>query len=274
MGDDVHHNGILMLSDAVRFLNSMNTPSGHTPTDRMPRRELTFLPDDRTFFLEHPTRADLMTLLAPNAFLGGDVRTPRLRRVVAGPATRAGRATTSVRRCSSWAAPTTPRIATGRGISTGPWCGRARRLRCIWVVGPWSHGALARRRPQARGLRLRRGGFRTLLHGAFRGAVLRLPPLDPRYGRSAAARWRSSPRATTAGMRSAAGRAPGARRMTFYLADGGRLTTEKPAARNSSTGYLSDPGRSRAIPRNSGSRGGPKSIWLPTSGSSRAAGTC
>ena len=68
MGDDVHHNGILMLSDAVRFLNSMNTSSGHTPTDRMPRRELTFSPDDRTFFLEHPTRADLMTLLAPNAF--------------------------------------------------------------------------------------------------------------------------------------------------------------------------------------------------------------
>lgn len=26
MGDDVHHNGVLMLSDAVRFLNSMNTP--------------------------------------------------------------------------------------------------------------------------------------------------------------------------------------------------------------------------------------------------------
>lgn len=38
MGDDVHHNGVLMLSDAVRFLNSMNTPAGHEPTDKMPRR--------------------------------------------------------------------------------------------------------------------------------------------------------------------------------------------------------------------------------------------
>lgn len=37
MGDDVHHNGVLMLSDAVRFLNSMNTPAGHEPTDKMPR---------------------------------------------------------------------------------------------------------------------------------------------------------------------------------------------------------------------------------------------
>lgn len=63
MGDDVHHNGILMLSDAVRFLHSMNTPPEGTP-----RRELTLSPDERTFFLEHPTRADLSKLLAPNAF--------------------------------------------------------------------------------------------------------------------------------------------------------------------------------------------------------------
>ena len=69
MGDDVHHNGVLMLSDAVRFLNSMNTPAGHEPTDKMPRRGLTISPDERTFFLtERPTRADLTKLLAPNAF--------------------------------------------------------------------------------------------------------------------------------------------------------------------------------------------------------------
>ena len=52
--------GVLMLSDAVRFLNSMNTPAGHEPTDKMPRRGLTISPDERTFFLtERPTRADL-----------------------------------------------------------------------------------------------------------------------------------------------------------------------------------------------------------------------
>ena len=69
MGDDVHHNGVLMLSDAVRFLNSMNTPAGHEPTDKMPRRGLTISPDERTFFLtERPTRADLTKLLAPVSY--------------------------------------------------------------------------------------------------------------------------------------------------------------------------------------------------------------
>ena len=43
MGDDVYHNGILMLSDAVRFLHSMNTPPEGTP-----RRELTLSPDEKT----------------------------------------------------------------------------------------------------------------------------------------------------------------------------------------------------------------------------------
>ena len=171
MGDDVHHNGILMLSDAVRFLNSMNTPSGHTPTDRMPRRELTFSPDDRTFFLEHPTRADLTTLLW-------------------------------------WGAPAGPRSATGHGSSAGPGCGRARRLRCIWSWGrgPTGRGAAtaadsgtstsARRLPDAIiwSISRRRSSTATF------GPAIRSIGCRP---------WRSSPRATTAGMRSAAGRLPG-----------------------------------------------------------------
>ncbi|MFR0773701.1 MAG: hypothetical protein ACLSH3_07810 [Alistipes finegoldii] len=45
MGDDVHHNGILMLSDAVRFLHSMNTPPEGTP-----RRELILPTNARSFW--------------------------------------------------------------------------------------------------------------------------------------------------------------------------------------------------------------------------------
>lgn len=36
MGDDVRHNGVLMLTDSYRFLSGMNTPPGHTPTEKMP----------------------------------------------------------------------------------------------------------------------------------------------------------------------------------------------------------------------------------------------
>ena len=68
MGDDVHHNGVLMLTDAVRFLNSMNTPAGHTPCERMPKRSLSMKPDEYTFFREHATLSELTALLAPNAF--------------------------------------------------------------------------------------------------------------------------------------------------------------------------------------------------------------
>lgn len=62
-----------------------------------------------------------------------------------------------------------------------------------------------------------------------RDTVDRLPPVA--VFSSGDDRWHAFGRWTPAG----------ARRMTFYLADGGRLTTEKPAARNSSTSYLSDP---------------------------------
>ncbi|MEI3554621.1 MAG: hypothetical protein V8Q54_08300 [Alistipes senegalensis] len=61
--------------------------------------------------------------------------------------------------------------------------------------------------------------------------------------------------------------------MTFYLADGGRLTTEKPAARNSSTSYLSDPADPVPYLETPG-LGRPKEYMVADHGSSRAARTC
>ena len=239
MGDDVHHNGILMLSDAVRFLNSMNTPPRHTPTDRMPRRELTFAPDERTFFLEHPTRADLTTLLAPNAFweeMSGHSDYDEWWR-----ARDTRRACYNIR----------PAMLVVGGTYDAEDCYGAWNLyRAVvrqssptpvhLVAGPWSHGAW-----QGDGRRLGDFDFGEQASGSYymehfeapffdcylwaRDTIDRLPPVA--VFTSGDDRWHIFDRWTPAE----------ARRMTLYLAAGGRLTTEKPTAKNSSTSYLSDP---------------------------------
>ena len=239
MGDDVHHNGILMLSDAVRFLNSMNTPPGHTPTDRMPRRELTFSPDERTFFLEHPTRADLTTLLAPNAFWEEMSGHPDYDEWWRARDTR--RACYNIR----------PAMLVVGGTYDAEDCYGAWNLyRAVvrqssptpvhLVVGPWSHGAW-----RGDGRRLGDFDFGEQASGSYymehfeapffdcylwaRDTVDRLPPVA--VFTSGDDRWHTFDRWTPAE----------ARRLTLYLAAGGRLTTEKPTAKNSSTSYLSDP---------------------------------
>lgn len=239
MGDDVHHNGILMLSDAVRFLNSMNTPPGHTPTDRMPRRELTFAPDERTFFLEHPTRADLTTLLAPNAFWEEMSGHPDYDEWWRARDTR--RACYNIR----------PAMLVVGGTYDAEDCYGAWNLyRAVvrqssptsvhLVAGPWSHGAW-----QGDGRRLGDFDFGEQASGSYymehfeapffdcylwaRDTVDRLPPVA--VFTSGDDRWHTFDRWTPAE----------ARRMTLYLADGGRLTPEKPTAKKSSTSYLSDP---------------------------------
>ena len=239
MGDDVHHNGILMLSDAVRFLNSMNTPPGHTPTDRMPRRELTFAPDDRTFFLEHPTRADLTKLLAPNAFWEEMSGHPDYDEWWRARDTR--RACYNIR----------PAMLVVGGTYDAEDCYGAWNLyRAVvrqssptpvhLVAGPWSHGAW-----RGDGRRLGDLDFGEQASGTYymehfeapffdcylwaRDTVDRLPPVA--VFTSGDDRWHTFDRWTPAE----------ARRLTLYLAAGGRLTTEKPTAKNSSTSYLSDP---------------------------------
>ena len=239
MGDDVHHNGILMLSDAVRFLNSMNTPPGHTPTDRMPRRELTFAPDERTFFLEHPTRADLTTLLAPNTFWEEMSGHPDYDEWWRARDTR--RACYNIR----------PAMLVVGGTYDAEDCygawnlyramvRQSSRTPVHLVAGPWSHGAW-----RGDGRRLGDFDFGEQASGSYymehfeapffdcylwaRDTVDRLPPVA--VFTSGDDRWHTFDRWTPAE----------ARRMTLYLAAGGRLTTEKPTAKNSSTSYLSDP---------------------------------
>lgn len=239
MGDDVHHNGILMLSDAVRFLNSMNTPPGHIPTDRMPRRELTFSPDERTFFLEHPTRADLTTLLAPNTFWEEMSGHPDYDEWWRARDTR--RACYNIR----------PAMLVVGGTYDAEDCYGAWNLyRAVvrqssrtpvhLVAGPWSHGAW-----RGDGRRLGDFDFGEQASGSYymehfeapffdcylwaRDTVDRLPPVA--VFTSGDDRWHTFDRWTPAE----------ARRLTLYLAAGGRLTTEKPTAKNSSTSYLSDP---------------------------------
>lgn len=239
MGDDVHHNGILMLSDAVRFLNSMNTPLGHTPTDRMPRRELTFAPDERTFFLEHPTRADLTTLLAPNAFWEEMSGHPDYDEWWRARDTR--RACYNIRSAM---------LVVGGTYDAEDCYGAWNLYRAMvrqssptpvhLVAGPWSHGAW-----RGDGRRLGDFDFGEQASGSYymehfeapffdcylwaRDTVDRLPPVA--VFTSGDDRWHTFDRWTPAE----------ARRMTLYLAAGGRLTTEKPTAKNSSTSYLSDP---------------------------------
>ena len=83
MGDDVHHNGVLMLTDSYRFLSGMNTPPGRVPAAKMPSMSRQAEPDERTFFLEHTTLGAYRAA-ETQPLLGGDGRASRLRRVVAG----------------------------------------------------------------------------------------------------------------------------------------------------------------------------------------------
>ena len=234
MGDDVHHNGILMLSDAVRFLHSMNTPPEGTP-----RRELTLSPDERTFFLQHPTRADLTKLLAPNAFWEEMAGHPDYDEWWRARDTR--RACYNIR----------PAMLVVGGTYDAEDCYGAWNLyRAVvrqssptpahLVVGPWAHGAWC-----GDGRKLGGCDFGEEASGSYymenfeapffdcylwaRDTVDRLPPVS--VFSSGDNRWHTFDRWTPAG----------ARRMTLYLADGGRLTEERPTAKNSSTGYLSDP---------------------------------
>lgn len=240
MGDDLHHNGVLMLSDAVRFLNSMNAPAGHTPTETMPRRPLTVTPDERTFFLaEHPARADLTQLLAPNPFweeLAAHADYDEWWRM---RDTR--RACYNIR----------PAVLIVGGTFDAEDCygawnlyksvlRQSARTPLHLVVGPWAHGAW-----RGEGRRLGDFDFGAEASGAYymehfeapffdcylwaRDTVDRLPPVA--VFTSGDGCWHTFDRWTP----------PQARRLTLYLTEGGRLDTQRPAAKSSSTSYTSDP---------------------------------
>lgn len=239
MGDDVHHHGVLMLTDAVRFLNSMNTPAGHTPCEKMPKRPLSMKPDEYSFFMAHPTLSDLTELLAPNAFWeelsahpdydawwqARDTR-PQCRDIV--PAVLVVGGTYDAEDCyGAW---NLYRALAAQSPATP----------LHLVVGPWSHGAW-----RSEGRRLGSFDFGAEASGAYYMEHFELPFFD-HYLRgegdadplpavavfsSGDNRWHSfggwTPRESEP--------------LTLYLQEGGALTAEPPTAAESATSYLSDP---------------------------------
>ncbi len=239
MGDDVCHNGVLMLGDATRFLASMNTPAGHTPTEKMPKFSVKTTPDERTFFLEnYTTRADVLKLLTPNAFWSDMAAHPDYDSWWEARDTR--RACYNLR----------PAVLVVGGAFDAEDCFGAwnlfRAIRqqnastpCHLVVGPWAHGAW-------------RGNGRTL--GAFdfgeeatcsyyvehfeapffdhylKGIGSDSLPVAAIFS-SGDNRWHAFDRWMPREVR----------KTTYYLAEGGRLSDKRPAAKNSATTYISDP---------------------------------
>ena len=68
MGDDAHHNGVLMLCDAFSFLPGMSHKD-HTPATRMPaKRSFDMSPDIYNFFLRAGTLGDMLRMVSPASF--------------------------------------------------------------------------------------------------------------------------------------------------------------------------------------------------------------
>ncbi len=241
MGDDVHHNGVLMLTDSYRFLSSMNTPPGRVPAAKMPSMSRQTQPDERTFFLEHTALAELTGLLKPNPFWEEMSAHPDydawwqerdLRRACYNvqPAVLIVGGTFDAEDCfGAW----NLYRALNRQSPSTP---------CHLVVGPWAHGAW-------------RNGGRTL--GAFDFGsdasweyymehfevpffdhYLRDGNTDEAAPLPAAAvfssgdnRWHTFDRFLPRE----------ARKLTLYLAGGGILDTRRPTAKTSASTYVSDP---------------------------------
>ena len=239
MGDDVRHNGVLMLTDSYRFLSGMNTPPGHTPTEKMPSMSKRTRPDEWTFFREHATLAELTELQRPNPFweelaehssydAWWQARDLRRACYNVQPAVLVVGGTFDAEDCfGAWnlyramvrQSPATP---------------------CHLVVGPWAHGAWRNGSGKL-------GAFDFGREAAWEYYMehFELPFFDHYLkGEGAAAplpaaavfssgdnRWHTFGRWTPSE----------ARKLTLYLADGGRITTEKPTVKNSSTSYTSDP---------------------------------
>ena len=67
MGDDLHHNGVMMLADSFNFMPKMSH-TNHTPTTEWtPVREHDNTPDQYTFFI-NATRDSLRSVMHPSSF--------------------------------------------------------------------------------------------------------------------------------------------------------------------------------------------------------------
>ena len=72
MGDDTHHNGILMLTDAFRFLSGFDRPRKEPSTADAPYRPY-YTCDERTFFLEKGTLANVRQVLGDSIGFWNDM---------------------------------------------------------------------------------------------------------------------------------------------------------------------------------------------------------
>ena len=69
MGDDTHHNGVLMLGDTFGFIPGMSFPSAHEPSEKMPAKPIIPRPDDiYAFYLGCGTLDSLGRLLGEVPF--------------------------------------------------------------------------------------------------------------------------------------------------------------------------------------------------------------
>lgn len=139
MGDDIHHNGVMMIADSFRFM-PMLSHTNHTPTTEwQPTRHHEMEPDQYTFFL-NATRDSLRSVMHPSTFWDAMAQHPDYDEWWQERDLR--------RRCYN----VEPAVLVVGGLFDAEDCFGAwnlyRAIRtqspatdCRLVVGPWAHGA-------------------------------------------------------------------------------------------------------------------------------------
>lgn len=247
MGDDTHHNGVLMLTDSYRFIPGMSRPGKHTPTERMPSRGQPTCPKGMTeyeFFLRIATLDSLSRMLPP---------TPFWEEMAAHPDYDAWWQARDVRqRCRD----IRPAVLIVGGTYDAEDCygtwNLYRTIRsqspatpCQLIIGPWSHGAW--RNGDGR---LDPFDFGVEASGRYYVEHFELPFFEHWLRGSEEVR-DSLPSGSEAVRVYVPGRnewqsfdrwPPAAsREVTLYLHEGGVLDTLRPTARRSRSSYRSDP---------------------------------
>ncbi|WP_295937903.1 CocE/NonD family hydrolase [uncultured Alistipes sp.] len=241
MGDDVHHNGVLMLADSYRFLSGMNTPPDRVPAPVMPAMGRKTLPDEWTFFMEHTTLAELTELQKTNEFWED---------LSAHPDYDGWWQERDLRRACHRVRPAV--LVVGGLFDAedgfGPWnlyralARQSPATASHLVVGPWAHGAwLSDGRklgPFDFGEQASREYYMEHFEVPFFDHYLKgsgEPETDPLPSvavfTSGDCRWHTFERWMPRS----------ARKLTFYLADSGQLRTDRPTTKSSSSSYVSDP---------------------------------
>lgn len=240
MGDDTHHNGVLMLTDAHGFIPGMSFPGTHRPAERMPsRRRIVRTPDEYRFFLGCGTLDSISRML-------GEV--PFWEEMAAHPHYDAWWQARDLRRaCYDIRCAV---LVVGGTFDAEDCFGamnlyRAIRSRspatdCRIVIGPWAHGAWCYGDGKL-------GAFDFGLEAGWEYYVTRFElPFFEYYLRG---------RGSADGLPRAAVFTSGSDRWyemncwppadahekVFYLCEGGRVSERKPEAKRSSTAYVSDP---------------------------------